>query len=311
MKLYNNNTFKALLLLQSQHIFSKIISEVTEHGITLLKGTSEELDEVKNSIASLYSDIEKNELEKADSNISSKKKRSVNVTLKELIMQQIAMKLDREFAVDFDDSLGPERGDYKFAELEHQLLATGLKKDADEYGLLPLPKSHYCRYRIPTEINGDNDNCCQGENKQCYTEAGCFCDESCYTKYGDCCTDHFVKCYQKLKLCLISIDDEAAEKESNESETQYKQHPQHISAKRFEEYASANDFSQVIGARAFGLSGFTQKHPEHITPNACCAQKPYNSEHEKTLPDGRSTYPLCCSGDLSWELPGQQCGGKF
>lgn len=304
MKLYNN-TFKVLLLLQSQPIFSKIITEVTDHGITLIRGTSDELEEVKNSIASLYSDIEKNELDK--NNSEKRKKRSVNVTLKELIMQQIAMKLDREFAVDFAEELGPNRGAYKFAELEHQLLATGLKKDADEYGLLPLPKSHYCRYRNPTEINGDNDNCCQGENKQCYTEAGCFCDESCYTKYGDCCTDHFVKCYQKLKLCLISIDDEAADKEVKEEQDMYKQHPQHISAKRFEEYASANDFSQVIGARAFGLNGF-QKHPEHITPNACCAQKPYNSEHEKTLSDGRSTYPLCCSGDLSWELPGTQCG---
>lgn len=301
-----NNIFKILLLLQSyQPIFTKIISEVTEHGITLLRGTSEELDEVKASIADLYHDVENKN--------SDRKKRSVNqasATLKELIMRQIAMKLDREFSVDYDEEFGPDRGDYKFAELEHQLLATGLKKDADEYGLLPLPKSHYCRYRIPTEINGDTDNCCIGENKQCYTEAGCFCDESCYTKYGDCCTDHFVKCYQKLKLCLISIDDDAADKEAQEKPEMYKNHPQHISAKRFEEYASANDFSEVIGARAFGLTGF-QKHPEHITPNACCAQKPYNSEHEKPLSDGRSTYPLCCSGDLSWELPGTSCGGKF
>jgi len=210
MKLLNQNkALSALLVLsQSNQIHSRIVSEVTEHGITLLRGSSEELDSVKASIGDILEESK------------NRKKRGLgdNFGIKELIIKQIAAQLDAKFRVHFNVELGeePPRGAYDYEEMESQLVRTGLKKDAEDYGVLPLPKSHYCRYRVPTEENGDNDNCCEGENKQCFTEAGCFCDESCYTKYGDCCTDHFVKCYQKLKLCLISIDDEKSEKEDKE-----------------------------------------------------------------------------------------------
>lgn len=297
MKLINqNHVFSALLFLsQTNNVYSRIVSEVTEHGITLLKGTSEELDGVKEGINSILEDSK------------NRKKRGLGDSfgIKELIIKQIAAQLDAKFRVHFNMDMGeePPRGAYDFQEMESQLVRTGLKKDAEDYGVLPLPKSHYCRYRVPTEKNGDTESCCEGENKQCFTEAGCFCDESCYTKYGDCCTDHFVKCYQKLKLCLISIDDEKAEAEMNESPEDAKKHPAHVSQKKSEDYMKAlgpESFEDIIMARKFG--GFLTK-PTHLTPNDCCGQKPYNSADEKD-----NKYPICCAGELSWQNEGYQCG---
>lgn len=297
MKLLNQNkALSALLFLsQSNEIYSRIVSEVTEHGITLLKGPTAELDNVKASIGDILEESK------------NRKKRGLGDSfgIKELIIKQIAAQLDAKFRVHFDMEMGeePPRGAYDFQEMEAQLVHTGLKKDADDYGVLPLPKSHYCRYRVPTEENGDNDNCCEGENKQCFTEAGCFCDESCYTKYGDCCTDHFVKCYQKLKLCLIAIDDEKAEKEMKESPEKA---ANHISQKKNQEYMDAlgpENFEDLIMARKFG--GFMQK-PTHLTPNECCGQKPYNSADEKD-----NKFPVCCAGELTWEVESYQCQNGF
>jgi len=290
MKLFRtNNVFSALLVLsQSNQIHSRIITEVTEHGMTLLKGSSEELDQVKASINEIMDDAK---------NRRSKRGLGDSFGIKELIIRQIASQLDRRFAVNFNWEAGesPARGAYNYAEMESQLVSTGLKKDADDYGVLPLPRSHYCRYRVPTEVGKDTDNCCEGENKQCYTEAGCFCDESCYTKYGDCCTDHFVKCYQKLKLCLISIDDEKAEKEKNESAEQYNSQKNHISQKQANEYARSfgEQFEDVMQAKRMG--GFFSQ-PDHLTPNECCAQKPYNSQDQ----DKDGNFPFCCAGELTW-----------
>ena len=55
MKLLNQNkALSALLFLsQSNEIYSRIVSEVTEHGVTLLKGPSAELDNVKASIGDI------------------------------------------------------------------------------------------------------------------------------------------------------------------------------------------------------------------------------------------------------------------
>ena len=62
-----------------------------------------------------------------------------------------------------------------------------------------LPKEHYCQFRA-------EEQCCDREDQNCYTVAGCFCDEACFTTYGDCCQDHFVSCYDKLGLCLEDVD---------------------------------------------------------------------------------------------------------
>lgn len=300
MKHYNK-IIKILFFLSSVNpIFSRIVSEITPHGMTLLRGSASELDQVRESINKL--------LEDADN--KKRKKRGVNdggfgsLSLKELITHQIAMKIDAQYSISFDHEMGPQRGAYKSKAVDDQLIRTGLKKDAEEYGILPLPQSHYCRYRIPTEIGGDNDNCCQGENKQCFTEAGCFCDESCYTKYGDCCTDHFVKCYQKLKLCLISIDDEKADKQSDEDEDQYNSHKNHaIGQKQYGEYAAQNELEAVMQARAFG--GFLEHRPTHLAPDDCCAQKPYNSDDTNEV----GHHPLCCDGMLHFRPQNTQCSG--
>jgi len=70
MKHYNS-IIKIILFLSSvQPIFTRIISEVTDHGITLLRGSSSELDEVRESIAKL--------LEDADAKKLDRKKRSVD-----------------------------------------------------------------------------------------------------------------------------------------------------------------------------------------------------------------------------------------
>lgn len=295
-----NHIFKIVLLLSSINpIFTRIITEVTDHGVTLLRGTTDELQDVRDSISKL--------LEEKDQ-VNNRKKRDVesgmgSLSLKELITHQIAMKIDNEFAVNFDDVRGPMRGAYQSELVDQSLIRTGLKKDAEEYGILPLPKSHYCRYRIPTELNGDTTNCCKGENKQCYTEAGCFCDESCYTKYGDCCTDHFVKCYQFLKLCLISVDDAAAQKQDDQNEDDYNNNSNHkISSKNQEKYAAINGLEELLTMRAFGKTFLTHK-PTQLTPDQCCGQKPYNSGDE----DDQQRNPLCCEQNLHWVHAGITC----
>merc|ERR1711881_237749 len=126
MKLLNqNNTIKTLLLIsQSQQIYSKIMSEVTDHGITLLRGTTEELNSVKDSIGELINESKR------------RKKRGLGDSfgIKELIIRQIAEQLDKKFCVHFNMEMGeqPARGAYNFEEMESQLVSTGLKKDAED-----------------------------------------------------------------------------------------------------------------------------------------------------------------------------------
>jgi hypothetical protein len=300
-----NNIFKIIIFLNSINpIFTRIITEVTDHGVTLLRGTPDELQDVRKTISKL--------LDNVDDKDKKRKKRGVdqgfgNLSLKELITHQIAMKIDSEFALSFNTEIGPQRGEYRALEVDESLVRTGLKKDAEEYGILHLPKSHYCRYRQTTErvdANGIKDltPCCKGENKQCYTDAGCFCDESCYTKYGDCCTDHFVKCYQFLKLCLISVDDSAAAQQKETDEDQYNQSNQHkISGQDRDKYAQMNGLEELLTMRAFG--GTFQHRPTQLTPDQCCGQKPYNSGDE----DEKQRNPLCCDQNLHWVHAGTTC----
>lgn len=302
MKHYNTIIKLFIFLSSIKPIFTRIVSEVTDHGITLLRGTSSELDEVKADIHKLLQDVENSSSDRKKRSVSDNQPNPGSMSLRELITHQIAMKIHADFAVHFDSEYGVPRGAYLSKQVDDQLIRTGLKKDADEYGILPLPKSHYCRYRIPTEVDGDTEPCCEGENKQCYTDAGCFCDESCYTKYGDCCTDHFVKCYQRLKLCLISIDDEKAEAQAQTDEDAYNNQGNHvISQKGNNEYAAYSDLENAIQARAFG--GFLEPRPTHLVPNECCGQKPYHTDEM----NDRGEYPICCLGMLHYRLEGSDC----
>lgn len=295
--------FIFLVVVAQIFVSSEVTREITDHGITLLKGTQDELDKIKNDLESLRDTLA----------YSERKRRSPNPAqdgLKDFIMFQIAKAIDEEYAVKFDEDSGiyPARGEYRMAEVDLKLITTGLKKQAEEdYGALPLPRSHYCRYRNPTEnvVNGilDDKNCCEGENKQCYTEAGCFCDESCYTKYGDCCTDHFVQCYQQLKLCLIKVDDDKAALEQKEAASKYNGNKQHISNNLKTRYEGAQvEFQDVMQQRASNAF-HNQPRPTDLAPNECCAQKPYNSHNENA--DGH--YPKCCSGNLIYVDEGLPC----
>lgn len=290
MKLITRDILKLLVALSS--VNAEIEKEVTEFGITLLKGNQQELDTIKNDIEELAHQLDS----------SSRKRRSPNPfsgAFRSFIVQQIAENIDKEFKVLFDSDVGPMRGAYDMAAVDSKLYSTGLKKDSEEYGDLPLPRSHYCRYREPTDEEGEEaSQCCEGENKKCYTDAGCFCDVSCYTKYGDCCTDHFVKCYQKLKLCLITIDDEGAAKEQEMGSKKQN----FVGKDKHQEYADHQSFENaMIGARSM-KPFLVHMSPDQVKPNDCCGQKPY---HNEDIKDGK--HPLCCNGVLSWDVPNAKC----
>nr|XP_002127569.1 uncharacterized protein LOC100180353 [Ciona intestinalis] len=44
--------------------------------------------------------------------------------------------------------------------------------------------------------------CCHGQDPNCYTASGCFCDIACYLYFDDCCSDHRSQCYNQLTLCV-------------------------------------------------------------------------------------------------------------
>lgn len=125
----------------------------------------------------------------------------------------------------------------------------------EDFDFGALTKDHYCRYReAGTEREGQ---CCTEEDDHCYTKAGCYCDVACFTVYGDCCTDHFVTCYEDLNLCLKKI--------TNKAETELAQALEGENAKKEKQ-------------RPLGRMGGMQLDVQtgHVVPNACCGQKEYN-----------------------------------
>jgi len=114
-----------------------------------------------------------------------------------------------------------------------------------------LPNEHYCRYR-------KTETCCDREDQNCFTEAGCFCDEACFTTYGDCCQDHFVSCYDKLGLCLQDADD--APEAKNAASNEYKQVNKDAKKKR-EQKQMQNDVNGVSGTTPCSLK------PMHAADN--------------------------------------------
>jgi len=136
-------------------------------------------------------------------------------------------------------------------------------------------------------------SCCIGENTECYTIAGCFCDESCYTKYGDCCTDHFLTCYENLKLCLIKIAEESNAQSAANIHVVTKEQAGH-----YETVQMSEEDAEEIGFQQRSASFYTEtSNPEHLTPNACCLQVPYNDNEE----NGQGDKKTCCKGVLTFD----------
>jgi hypothetical protein len=194
----------------------------------------------------------------------------------------------------WNSSLGvpPLRGSYASIALNSDLEQLGLKKAGDT-GAEILPHSHYCKYRTPTEVDGDRYSCCIGENTECYTTAGCFCDESCYTKYGDCCTDHFLTCYEHLKLCLIKVDTTGAS--TDDAATAGKVSPNRKSD--YMESQMSEDDGGMIQGRSALLDGDTPS-PAHVEPNACCLQVPFHTNEQNENGQTRT----CCKGVLTYSV---------
>jgi len=127
------------------------------------------------------------------------------------------------------------------------------------------PKEHYCKYRI--DDTGENDECCDAEDQNCYTKAGCYCDKACFTVYGDCCTDHFVTCYDDLRLCLTKVakpeDDLQADDPGALADALKGRHQR--PKPRLD--GMQNDWTGEV-------------NPAHVEPNACCGQEEYNDSEK-------------------------------
>jgi len=122
----------------------------------------------------------------------------------------------------------------------------------EDFDFGALTKDHYCRYReAGTEREGQ---CCTEEDDHCYTKAGCYCDVACFTVYGDCCTDHFVTCYEDLSLCLKKVN--------NNPQTAIAKELQGVNQKK-------NDKKLITPRMQFDSNS-------HVVPNACCGQTEYN-----------------------------------
>lgn len=135
--------------------------------------------------------------------------------------------------------------------------------DFDEY-----PKEHYCRFRI--DDTGENDECCDSEDQNCYTKAGCYCDTACFTIYGDCCTDHFVTCYDDLRLCLKKVKPEAQADDSGVPNL------------------PGNHQGQSPKQRVHEMQhDFVAPNPVHVEPNACCGQEEYNDSQKCCLTEDK------------------------
>jgi len=126
-----------------------------------------------------------------------------------------------------------------------------------------LPKEHYCQFRA-------EEQCCDREDQNCYTVAGCFCDEACFTTYGDCCQDHFVSCYDKLGLCLEDVD----EKPEAKSATSNGYKEINAQAKRDRQN------KQILN----DATKFSK--PSYLEPNACCGQHKYNNGEDCCVTEG-------------------------
>lgn len=136
-------------------------------------------------------------------------------------------------------------------------------------------EDHYCRYRE----GEDGNQCCDGEDQNCYTKAGCFCDIACFTVYGDCCTDHFVTCYDDLRLCLR---DNVKVENKDEQTKEGKQNIAALGRSAKKDVFTAHDYNS----------------PTRVEPDSCCGQTAYNKEEDCCVERSgqRTTTGKACPG---------------
>jgi len=272
-----------------------------QNGLDVISGGESEIENLRRNLDREVSNIEKhskNNINLANAGDKISQKYS---SLKLMIQQQMVKDVIRAIhPLTMDGrpwnmtmNSPPLRGSYDSITLTSDLEQLGLKKSAD--GKEILPKSHYCKYRTPSEVDGDKYSCCVGENTECYTSAGCFCDESCYTKYGDCCTDHFLTCYEHLKLCLIRVDTANSDAETAAGQGK-------VSQGQRDKYVKAQEDGGLIAGRSAvfpgGPDGPQGPKPQHIEPNACCLQAPYNTNEQNEVGDFKN----CCRGVLTYDV---------
>lgn len=274
------------------------------NGLDVISGGVEEIEELRHNLDSEVNKIQNSNRNRQSLNLANAgdKISQKYSSLKLMIQQQMVKDVIRAIHPLTMDGRPwnmtmkspPLRGSYDSVTLTSDLEQLGLKKSSD--GKEILPKSHYCKYRTPSEIDGDKYSCCVGENTECYTAAGCFCDESCYTKYGDCCTDHFLTCYEHLKLCLIRVDTA-----NNDAETSASQNK--VSQGQREKYAKVQD-DPLGGLDIAARSGLLDPNapqgpkPQHVEPNACCLQAPYNTNEQNDF----GNFKNCCRGVLTFDI---------
>lgn len=114
--------------------------------------------------------------------------------------------------------------------------------------------------------------CCIGKDTECFTDGGCFCDESCQ-QYDDCCPDYSDTCAEILSLCLTTA--------APPSEGAPKNAPKKPATDYYSEASSKT--SKGPGARPSKGGG----QPARLEPNRCCGQRPYNDGEE-----------CCCNSEL-------------
>jgi len=184
----------------------------------------------------------------------------------------------QQFLVSWNETMGPPpRGWYraKFQFDTNDNNNEVIKKSGDmgqtirNFDFKELSKDHYCRFRNDDE--GEDDSCCDEEDQNCYTRAGCYCDTACFTVYGDCCTDHFVTCYDDLKLCLKKVKSATSAEDGSEPKVNLPGNHEKGGAKN-----RANLLMDV------GLSN----NPEHVEPDSCCGQEEYNASKQCCNVDG-------------------------
>lgn len=271
---------------------------VLRNGMQVVSGEDREIEEFRSDLDRRLGDIDRMHPDHDESVDEINNKYS---NLKQMIQKQMVNDVMRNIhpltmgGQPWNMTVGmpPLRGSYNSIQLSTELEQLGLKKSSD--GKEILPKSHYCKYRAPSEVDNDRYSCCVGENTECYTTAGCFCDESCYTKYGDCCTDHFLTCYQHLKLCLIKVDNSGATSTEATKEGR-------VTPKTVENYEKAQtELPATLDGwanRGADLGRKASPRPEHLEPNACCLQVPYHTGEE----NGAGQTRKCCSGVLTYNF---------
>jgi hypothetical protein len=272
----------------------KLKKHKTFNGMEIISGNKEDIQNFKNELDREIDSIKGH----ADDRIETRYNNLKHIIQKQMIHEVVES--IQPITIDgrpWNKTLGlpPLRGSYKSKTLAHDLKSLGYKKDgtsdASTEGV--LPDDHYCKNRVPNE---GEMQCCKGENTECYTTAGCFCDESCYTKYGDCCTDHFETCYAELKLCLIQVDDNAAG--ASHGNTSPANHNNYVESQTSDSVQQASDNQLNNQAKKIQARNF-QIQPGHAgQADACCLGVPYNSMEEHY--DNPNYEKMCCNDVVTW-----------